>query len=283
MRIHKGDFFRRQEVLSAFVEKRHVHHLGVDDIGAEMPDQAHAGCGHGVDEGAALVYLGANLAGDGAAVDRVDARAVRCVAQGLAVEGESARVHEARVHARPLESVDEHGEVAHHGAFGEIGDGDGRDRAIGGEGVGCPDAQEGRDPRVDQLELRHRAFRGGEALEACRLGQLGAYRLVARHACGAVGVELAELEAFVVLVDEKVDAREGQQLLVAARQQDEALYLGREGKERAVARVFKVARDYLAEDGRGRCGDFFVEGHVVAVVERGHERKGDGLSVCEHV
>ena len=180
-----------------------------------MPDQADLlGC-DGVDEGVALAGVLQKLARDGTTVDRVDDGAVACVAQVLAVELERARVHEARGYAGALERLDEAVEVAEHAAFLEVGDADGGvlDRVF----VRAVDAHERLDPRVEQLELPDLvALR--EALEGLGLHERLADHEVTRHRAAAVGVELAELVAQVVLVQEEVETPHGEQLVVVAGQ-----------------------------------------------------------------
>lgn len=105
-----------------------------------------------------------------------------------------------------------------------------------------------------------------EALIGRALHESLADHVVARHGTAAVRIEFAKLVAQIILVQEEVEARHGQKVVVVARQHDEAMQLLGKVKELAITLVVKVASDHLAENamhGRYLIGDIgavlFVE------------------------
>ena len=120
---------------------------------------------------------------------------------------------------------------------------------------------------------------GDKAAERLGAGHGDRDLAVLVHARGAVAVELAELDRVVVLVEERVHARERQRRVVATRQQDEVDQARVELEHLAVGGVGQVALDDLAQDavrGLGRA----LHGVVGALVEQArHERGVDDLVV----
>ena len=99
------------------------------------------------------------------------------------------------------------------------------------------------------------------------------------HARAAVAVELAEVDAVVVLVQERVHAGEGQHRVVVAGQQYELHEALVEIEQLAVLLVGPVALDHLAEDAVARLGRALHDLVGSAVEQARHEGGGHHLVV----
>lgn len=113
----------------------------------------------------------------------------------------------------------------------KIGDGDGGMGAC--TGARLVYAHERLDPAVEELELPELVILR-ETLIGRALHEGLADHVVARHGTAAVRIEFAKLVAEILLVQEEVEARHGQKVIIVARQHDEAMQLLGKVKELAI-------------------------------------------------
>ena len=215
--LHERDLLGRQKRLCGRVEQRLEDLLVVHDVAGEAADERHLLCLDGFDERLRFVPELQHVVGDAAAPDGVDGLAF-LVAQHFAVEGQVAHVaHRAGVPGLG-EALCEQVELVDHAvlqivAYGEAG-------VVHAMLVGGVDGGELAHPRVEQLAAFH-VMTARELLEGGRFLHRMRDLAVLVHARAAVAVELAKRHVAGVLVQEDVEAGEGQQRIVAARDQDQ--------------------------------------------------------------
>ena len=199
------------------MEKRLADLLVVHDMPGEAADERHFLRAHRLDERLRVVPELEHIVGDAAAPDGVHGVALR-IAQHLVVEGKVAHIaHAARV-AVFLEFLREQVKLVHDAVLQVIADGEAG--MLDASFVGMVDADEVLHPGVEEL-ARLDFVAARELLEGLRIRERVGDLAVLVHARGSVAVELAEGDFLGLLVQEDVEAREGEHGVIAARHQDE--------------------------------------------------------------
>ncbi len=209
-----------------------------------------------------------HIVGNAAAPNGVHGKPIG-VAEHVPVEGEVAHVaHHAFVPVTG-EVLREHLELVHHAALKVVADGEAR---AGDEVLRVlEDSDELAHPRIEQLGLLHGVVLG-EGLERFGVPDAVGDLAVLVHAGRSVAVELAEAAGKVVLVQEHVDAREGQRVGIPAGEQHQFLQALVEAEHIAVLGCGKVVLDHLAQDAMRGFGNVAKLLPALVVVQAGNER-----------
>ena len=228
----------------------------------------------------ALAGLLEHLRQQDAAVDAGDGalRVHETPLAGGLLDAQVADVHEAREHALVRETGDDVGELTGGGALGVVHDAHGGALGVAGprvgvgpRGVGLAQGVHDAGRHVEGLDP---GVRLGEA--TVRLGELHGSRDLdgGAHAERAVRCHAGEGEVAGLLVEEDVDARERDGLLVARGDERERLQLGGQAEARAEVRVVAVAPRDLVEDATHGLGRLAQDAHLDGGEHLGRERPG---------
>ena len=146
--------------------------------------------------------------------------------------------------------------------------------------VGVIDFEELVDPAGEQLFVTRTNLVGcGERLEGFGIRDARGDFAVLVHARRTVGVEFAELRRHVVFVQEQVHARERQQRVVPARQQNKLHQARVNIVHMAVAGVFQILAHDLRQNRIGGFGGIRETLVRLAVVQARRVRRVDHLVV----
>ena len=280
---HESIFFVGEQRLR-FGHVKHLENLlVVHQVAREAADERHLALAHGRDKRLGRLPVVDDVVGHAAAPNGIDFRVIaaieRLLANKLAVlKRQIAHIVYRALDAALSEQARKNLELFGNGVFQEV---DNRDVRIGDlQIVGVVDFEKLVDPAGEQLFIARTNLVGcGERLEGFGIHDARGDFAVLVHARRTVGVEFAELRRHVVFIQEQVHARERQQRVVAARQQNELHQARVNIVHMTVAGVFQILAHDLRQNRIGGFGDIRETLVRLAVVQARHVRRVDHLVV----
>ena len=257
--------------------------LVVHQVPREAADERYLALANGRDKRLGRLPVVDDVVGHATAPNGIDFGVVaaieRLLANKLAVlERQIAHVVHRALNAALGEQAGENLELFGNSIFQEV---DNRDVRIGDlQIIGVVNFEELVDPAGKQLFVARTNLMGrGKCPERLGIRDARGDFAVLVHARRTVGVEFAELRRHVVFVQEQVHARERQQRVVAARQQNKLHQARVNIVHMAVAGVFQILAHDLRQNRIGGFGDIRKTLVRLAVIQARHVRRVDHLVV----